>query len=322
MKEMDKKKVAVVIPCYKVVNHIESVLQEVESQVDWIICVDDACPEGSGRYIESKVSDRRVVVLFHESNQGVGGATLTGFSYALDLGADIMVKVDGDGQMEPSLISVIADPVLRDKADYAKGNRFFYIANIKGMPLLRIFGNLALSFMTKVSTGYWNVFDPTNGFIAINSKIFSRLPINNISRNYFFESDMLFYLGLLGAVVRDVPMKAKYENEKSNLRVMNNIPIFLWGNFRNTIKRIFYSYYLRDFSIGSITLPLSIAFIGFGLWFGVDRWLYSLQIGTPATAGTVLLSALPIILGTQLFLSFLSEDMSRIPRHPISKGLQ
>ena len=315
-------KIAVVIPCYKVVDHIEKVLAEIGSEVKWIICVDDGCPEGSGDYINSKKNDSRIIVLFHENNKGVGGATLTGFNYSIKLGADVIIKIDGDGQMDPSLIPVMVLPIKNNEADYTKGNRFYYVEDISDMPFIRVLGNLILSFMSKVSSGYWDLFDPSNGFLAIDAKVFSKLPISKISKDYFFESDMLFRLNILKAVVVEVPMRASYKDEQSNLKISKNIPIFFLGHLRNSVKRIFYNYYLRDFSIGSIALPFSILLTFFSLWFGIDQWLNSIQTGIPATTGTVFLSALPFIVGVQLFILFLSEDIARIPKYPIHKMLQ
>jgi dolichol-phosphate mannosyltransferase len=321
MKTKQKPMVSVVIPCFKVVNHIEGVLNKIGDEVSLIICVDDCCPQNSGEYIKSIITDERVVVLRHDENQGVGGASLTGFDYSLMKGAEIIVKIDGDGQMEPSLIPSMILPIIESEADYTKGNRFFYIENITEMPLIRILGNLMLSFMTKVSSGYWNLFDPTNGFLAINSVVYDRLQKEKISKNYFFETDMLFRLNILRAVVKDIPMHAQYNEEESNLSIIKNIPIFFVGHLRNTFKRIFYNYYLRDFSVGSISLPLSLMSVFFGLWYGIDRWLESLRLGIPATAGTVLLSALPIILGFLLFLLFLLEDIGKTPINPIHKRI-
>ena len=171
--------------------------------------------------------------------------------------------------------------------------------------------------MTKVSTGYWSLFDPTNGFLAIHSKVFLNLPVNKISKDYFFESDILFQLNVLRAVVVDIPMSPLYKDEKSNLNIMKNIPIFFYKHVRNTVKRIFYNYYLRDFSVGSIALPLSLLLAIFGTIFGVSNWIYSLETDTFASAGTVILPALSIIISVQLFVLFLVEDIKNIPEYPI-----
>ncbi len=193
--------IAVVIPCYKVAAHILGVIAAIPPRVGLIVCVDDACPEGSGKLVESQCRDSRVRVLYHDTNQGIGGAMVTGYRAALESGAAVAVKIDGDGQMDPGLIPLFVDPILSGKCDYTKGNRFFRPENLRGMPVVRLVGNGILSFMTKLSTGYWDLFDPTNGYTAIRTTILNEIPLEKISRTYFFESDLLFRLNVVRAVV-------------------------------------------------------------------------------------------------------------------------
>ena len=87
------------------------------------------------------------------------------------------------------------------EADYVKGNRFFSSRTIAAMPALRLFGNAGLSFLTKLSTGYWDLFDPTNGYTAIEAQVARELPVDALHKRYFFESDMLFQLAVLRARV-------------------------------------------------------------------------------------------------------------------------
>jgi len=158
-------------------------------------------PDASGKFVKEHCHDLRVHVIYHESNLGVGGAVMTGYRAALKDGADIIVKIDGDGQMDASLISNFIEPILAGEADYTKGNRFFNLEEIRSMPGLRLFGNAVLSFMTKLSSGYWDLFDPTNGYTAIHVDVARHLPFNKISSRYFFETDMLFRLNTLRSVV-------------------------------------------------------------------------------------------------------------------------
>lgn len=184
--------VAVVIPSYKVKDHILSVLNRIGPIVSRIYVVDDKCPQGTGKFVAEQCRDPRVAVLFHDVNQGVGGAMITGYRRALADGAEVVVKLDGDGQMDPDLIPTFVSPIERGVADYTKGNRFYAIENLEGMPFVRIFGNTSLSFVNKLSSGYWNVMDPTNGYTAIHASALSALPLSKIEKRYFFESDMLF----------------------------------------------------------------------------------------------------------------------------------
>lgn len=314
--------IAVIIPCYRVANKIESVIEAIPLYVKFIICVDDACPERSGEFIQSNITDHRLKVLFHEKNKGVGGAMVTGYKAALEMRADIAVKIDGDGQMNPSLISFFVDPIASGLADYCKGNRFFLPEYVKDMPLVRLIGNGALSFLTKFSSGYWNIFDPTNGYTAIHTRALKNIPLEKLSNNYFFETDLLFRLNILGAVVCDIPMHGVYQDEKSNLKIANILPTFLIGHIKNFVKRIFYSYFLRDFNIASIELVLGSFLFLFGLMYGLLKWNDSIVTATTASAGTVMLSALPLLIGFQLLLSFLHYDIQSVPRNPLHKFLK
>jgi len=312
-------RIAVVVPCYKVKDHILRLLSVIGSEVWRIYLVDDACPDGSGRMVEQNCSDQRVKVIFHAENQGVGGAVMTGYRAAIADGAEIIVKLDGDGQMDPALIPDFVAPILEGEADYTKGNRFYDLEKVRAMPSVRLFGNAILSLITKLSSGYWNLFDPTNGYTAIHVGAAKLLPFDKISKRYFFESDMLFRLNTLRAAVVDVPMDARYGEEVSNLRVSKIVGEFLFNHVRNFCKRLFYNYYLRDVSLASLELPLGLLLLGGGAIFGGYHWYLSSFLGEASSAGTVMLAALPTLMGFQLVLAFIGYDISSVPRRPIHR---
>ena len=312
---------AVVIPCYRVKAHVLEVIERIGPEVAMIFVIDDACPDGSGAFVGEQGRDPRVRVIRHEVNRGVGGAMMTGYRAALDAGADIVVKVDGDGQMDPALIPHIARPVLARQADYAKGNRFHSLWNVRRMPRVRLYGNAALSFMTKLSSGYWGIFDPTNGFTAIHAAALERIEFANVSERYFFETDMLINLGNARAVVADVPMEALYADEVSNLRIRNELWPFLRTHMREVVKRIFYTYFLRDFTPATLQLVIGALFLLFGTVYGAAEWYYSVASGNVPSTGTVMIAVLPIILGVQLLLNFLAFDMANEPKVPIQPTL-
>jgi glycosyltransferase involved in cell wall biosynthesis len=311
--------VAVVIPSYKVTRHILGVLAQIGPEVQRIYVVDDRCPDSSGDFVEANNRDPRVMVLRHAENQGVGGAVMSGYQAAIADGATVIVKVDGDGQMDPSLIPAFIAPILAGEADYTKGNRFFDLEQIGSMPPMRLFGNAMLSLLTKLSSGYWDLFDPTNGYTAIHRDAARHLPFSKISRRYFFETDMLFRLNTLGAVVQDVPMDAVYGDEVSNLKISKIVTEFMAKHVRNFFKRVFYNYYLRNMSLASIELPLGALLLVAGTVYGGLHWIDSARAGVPTAAGTVMLSAMPILMGTQLLLAFLAYDISSVPRRPLQK---
>jgi dolichol-phosphate mannosyltransferase len=311
--------VAVVIPCYKVTRHIISVIDSMPGIVERIYAVDDCCPEKSGQFILDHNNDPRVKVLFNGKNKGVGGAVMTGYKEAIADNMHVVVKVDGDGQMNPELIPEFIEPILSGEADYTKGNRFYNLEEIHQMPKIRLFGNAALSLLNKLSSGYWDVFDPTNGYTAIHVDVLKKLPFAKISERYFFESDMLFRLNTVRAKVVDVPMDAHYGDEESQLKIGEIIGDFTKKNVKNTGKRIFYNYFLRDMSLASIELVIGFLLLVFGVIYGVFHWINSAQEGVVTPTGTVMLAVLPIVIGVQLLLSFLAYDIENVPRRRIHK---
>ena len=312
-------KVAVVIPAFRVSKQIVEVVRAVPKGVSHIIVVDDCCPEGSGEVVREQVTDARLVVLRNSENLGVGGAVKRGYEQALSLGAEIVVKLDGDGQMDPTDIDALIFPLVSRRADYSKGNRFDQLDQLFAMPKIRLIGNAVLSLLSKISSGYWSITDPTNGFTAITRQALRKMEVAKVSNRYFFESDMLFRLNLAGAVVQDVSMPARYGGEKSNLSVARSVFEFGWKHYVNFNKRIFYRYYLREWSIASLEWPLALLFFAFGAIFGLNALIVSDQTGNPVTAGQVTLTAMTIIMGMQLFLSFVSYDVQAEPRDSLQQ---
>jgi dolichol-phosphate mannosyltransferase len=310
-------KIAVVLPCYKSKRHVLDVIAAIGPEVFLIVAVDDACPMQTGAHVRDNCGDKRVTVVQNAKNLGVGGAVMHGYRVALAQDADIIVKIDSDGQMDPQLLPQIVHPIVQQLADYSKGNRFYNIDDVRTMPTLRLFGNAALSFLTKLSSGYWTVFDPTNGYTAIHRTALEMLPLDHIDKGFFFESDMLFRLYNAGAVIQDVPIRATYGDEESNLRARKVLLPFLAKNVRNFFKRVFYRYFLRDLNLGSLELVAGTALLLFGFIFGVSRWIGAAAEGVTASAGTVMLAGLPILAGLQMVLGFFAFDFMAVPKTPL-----
>lgn len=309
--------IAVVIPCYKVIKHVDDLFSRFGPEVDAIYAVDDKCPENSGDYIAKTVKDPRVKVVYNEVNMGVGGAVLNGMKAARDDGFKIAVKIDGDGQMDPALIRKFTRPIEMGIADFTKGNRFYDPKHLRLMPKGRLIGNAILSFVSKFSTGYWNIFDPTNGYLALDLRLLRFLDVEKISKRYFFETDLLFRAGLARARVVDVPMVALYADEESNLHFSKEAWRFMKGHTRNFTKRIFYDYFLRDFSVASLELLIGLICLLFGIIYGL------VNFGGPeaASAGTVMMAALPTLTGIILLVSFINYDVQKTPRTPLGSRL-
>jgi len=314
-------RIGVVIPSYKVTAHILGVIERIGPEVTTIYVADDKCPDNSGDFVEANNRDPRVKVVRNLKNTGVGGAVMLGYRAGLEDGMDILVKLDGDGQMDGALIPQLIAPIVSGEADYTKGNRFYTPEALEGMPFVRVVGNAGLSFLTKLSSGYWDMLDPTNGFTAIHARVVDTLPFEKIAQRYFFESDLLFRLGTVRAVVADIPMYAFYGDEESHLKVGSALFTFGWRNIANTWKRILYSYFLRGFSFASFCLIAGIALLVFGLVFGSVAWASHAMAGTATPTGTVMLAVLPVMIGFQLLLSFFAADIASVPTRPIHRTL-
>lgn len=317
---MQGPRVAVVIPCYRVAAQVPDVIARIGPGVAAVYAVDDACPEQSGDRLARGCGDPRLRVLRHTANQGVGGAMVTGYRAALADGADIVVKLDGDGQMDPAEIDRLIAPIVAGRADYTKGNRFHELEMLRDMPRVRLFGNSLLSLVSKFASGYWDVMDPTNGFTAVHRDALALLPLDKIDRGYFFESDMLFRLYTVRAVVRDVPMPARYAGEPSSLRIGKVAAVFPLKYTRNTLKRLFYAYFLRDFNAGTLQFVLGGLIAVAGLAIGIAYWVRSAITGVPTTSGQVMIAALPIIVGAQLLIAALNYDIASVPREPLQRA--
>ncbi|MEY2816982.1 MAG: hypothetical protein RL275_445 [Chloroflexota bacterium] len=317
-----KFKLAVVIPAYRTENEILDVLQGIPTFIRYIIVVDDASPDSSANLVAAAAKrNKRIVLVRHEKNQGVGGAMVTGFKKALDLGAEIVIKLDGDGQMDPRYIPALITPLIAGEADYAKGNRFRDFSALRQMPFVRRIGNLGLSFLTKAATGYWNIFDPTNGYFAISADVLAQLPLDRIDKGYYFETSMLSRLYLLDAFVQDVTIPARYRNEVSSLSIKRVLFEFPYKLTRTLIKRIILKYFIFDFSMMSIYLLTGIPLLLFGLIFGITKWIQYAELGIAAPTGTVILPTLSVILAIQILLSAIEIDLNAAPRKAISKAL-
>jgi len=306
----------VVIPAYGEAARVADVVRGLPAWVDQIIVVDDASTDGTAEAAES-VKDARLLVLRHEQNQGVGGATMTGFNKACERGADVLVKMDGDGQMDPAALPALLEPIRRGEADYTKGNRFLHGRQLQQMPLRRRLGNIALSFMAKLASGYWNIFDPANGYVAIHATVWPLLDQQRLARRFFFENSLLLELGLARAVVRDVYLPARYKEKTSHLsesRAAVEFPPMLVSGF---LRRVWLQYFVRDFNAVSLFLIAGSLSSGFGVLWGAYHWRASALAGRVTPTGTVMIAVLPLMLGLQLLLQALVMDVQSVPRDPI-----
>ncbi|HEY5772510.1 MAG TPA: glycosyltransferase family 2 protein, partial [Chitinophagaceae bacterium] len=289
--------ITVVIPCYNVAKHIKDVICNIPDSISYIIAVND-CSKDDTESILLKLANenKKLIYIRHEMNQGVGGAMITGYKRSMELNADITIKMDGDGQMDAAYIPALVKPLVNDKADFTKGNRFRDLKALQAMPLSRRIGNLGLSFIIKAASGYWNVFDPTNGFTAIKNETLKSMNFNRIHKRYYFETSMLIELYYANAVVNDIPMKARYGDEVSGLSRTKTLFQFPPKLFIAFIRRLLLKYFLFDFNIASIYTIFGLPLFLFGLYYGITNFLKYSRSHIGAPTGTVVIPTLLIIL--------------------------
>lgn len=318
----DRPKIAIVIPCYRVRDKIVDVVDSVLAVADFVIAVDDCCPEKSGEFLQKVHTEPKLKIVFHERNQGVGGAMITGFKTALDLGADIVVKMDGDGQMEAKHMPRLIAPLVARKADFAKGNRFYDLRALRAMPFVRRFGNFGLTLLSKAASGFWHLSDPTNGYFAVRANALRLLNFHLLAPRYFFEISLLIQLNVVRAIAIDVPIPAKYADENSSLSPMRALVTFPSKLAGGLLHRIWWRYFIYDINIVTVFL-ITGAFLFFGGGaFGLWRWSHNWMYGHEQSAGTVAFAMLPMILGFQMLLQAVVLDMMDKPDAPISDVLE
>jgi len=307
--------ISVIIPCHNVARHIEEVVRNLPPQIDYIIAVND-CSKDDTESILIRLSkeNEKIIYLKHELNQGVGGAMLTGFRKSIALNSDITIKMDGDNQMDPVYIPALIKPLIEKEADFTKGNRFRDFKALRKMPISRRIGNLGLSFLIKAASGYWNIFDPNNGFIAIRNETLQNLDFDKIHKRYFFESSMLIELYYSNAIVQDIFMKARYGDEISGLSRTKTLFEFPPKLFIAFIRRVILKYFLFEFNIASLFLLFGFPLFIIGVLYGYINFVKYTRESIPAPTGTVVIPTLLIILGFQLLLAAANYDINNYPK--------
>lgn len=300
-------RVAIVVPAHNEERLVGRVVATAPSLVDHIVVVDDASSDSTAEAAGSTADSRAEVITLKE-NQGVGGAILTGHRRALELGADVAVVMAGDAQMDPNYLPALLDPIANGDAEFTKANRFFGPGSFRGMPRHRVFGNVALSFLTKAASGYWNLFDPQNGYTAIHRSALERLDFERIARRYEFENDLLIHLNVLRIPARDVPIPASYGDEISGMRLTSVGPRIVRQLWRGFWHRMWWKYVVQSFSPVALMFFSGLAFLAFGLAVGV--FVVVNTLGPPvASPGTVILSFGPVLTGIHLLIMALFLDI-------------
>jgi hypothetical protein len=225
----------------------------------------------------------------------------------------LIVKIDGDDQMDPRYLGGLLFPLVLDECDYVKGNRFGLVSDISSMPLVRKIGNLVLSLANKFVSGYWHIVDSQNGYFAIKSHVLKKIKFDWIDNSYFFENSMLINLNIIEARVSDMYIPARYQDEVSSMSIINilfRFPLKLTGGI---MRRIFFRYMYRDFSPVFVLLSIGVIALGGGGIWGCVAWYKSVMYNVDVPLGTFALGLIPILLGSQFLLNALLLDIQQSP---------
>ena len=308
------KTIGCVIPCYRGGDITLDIINKTPSIVDYVVLIDDYCPNFTGDRASKEIKNKKLIIIKNNSNLGVGASVKKGIKYLLSINCEIIIKIDADGQINPLLINDFIKPLLNNQADAVKGNRFISAEIILSMPFVRLIGNIGLSFLNKLSTGYWELFDPTNGFIAFSSSALRKIRLDKIDNRYFFESDLLFECSLSNIYFKQFPMKSVYKDEISSLDPFKSIFRFGRLHLINIFKRLIYQYFILDFNAGSLELLGSIITFSTVIFYN----LYSIYSGRSsltliASQGIGNKLLILFLISFQLFLSFIYFDSTQKP---------
>ncbi len=305
------KSIAVVVPAYNEEKLIGRVINTMPEFVDKIVVVNDCSKDHTASVVRKLVatSHDRIILLMHETNQGVGSAIVTGYKWCRDHKMDVTAVMAGDAQMDPSDLSALLDPVVAGEIDYAKGNRLISGKAWQSIPHIRYLGNASLSLLTKIASGYWQVADSQTGYTAANLKVLETLDLDTIYKRYGMPNDILVKLNIYNFRVRDVEIQPIYGiGEKSGINPIFIIPKLSWLMLRLFIKRMVQKYIIRDFHPLVIFYMSGLLLATAGILFGAYIGYYRIFIG-PLMDNSLMFAVFLFITGWQFILFAMWFDM-------------
>jgi len=307
---LEGKKVGVVVPSYNEERMIRGVLETMPSFIDRIIVVDDCSDDRTPLEVQSyKEKEPKVDLIRHAQNRGVGAAITTGYQRALEEGLDVVAVMAGDGQMHPDDLLSVLTPVVRGEVDYAKGNRLFRGESWRVIPRYRYLGNAALSLLTKMASGYWNVADFQCGYTAISRAALEILPLEAIYPRYGMPNDLLIKLNMQNSRVMDVSVRPVYHQaNRSGIRLSRDIPRITFLLIKGFLRRLIFKYVIVDFHPLIFFYLLGLVASPLGFIFGFYLFFYRLFVG-PVAATSALFAIFLAISGLQSLFFAMWFDM-------------
>ena len=306
---MELQRIAVIVPCHRARDHILATLGAIGPEIHAIYVVDDACPENTGEHVRANCADPRVRVLRLERSLGRGAAIVRGYREAIGESMDVLVKIEPDGRMDPARIPSIVRPLTDGIADYAKGNRFFAVEDAAGVPRRILWRNATASFAHRLATGYWELSDPANGFTALHATVAKALPFERLARGDTFELDLLARLGMLHAVVVDVPMPARMD--PARMPRVPRAPIV-----GRALRRLASAYFVRDLNAGSLFLASGGVLLVGGVIAALVLRSHAAAGAIPGAA-SVAACAVAVLAGLQLLIAAVQHEVASVPRRPL-----
>jgi glycosyltransferase involved in cell wall biosynthesis len=308
-----EKRIGVVVPAYNEEKLIGRVLETMPDYVDRIYVVDDGSFDGTSdrvrSYLGQAAFDGRLELICHTTNQGVGGAIITGYRTAVEEGMDAVAVMAGDAQMDPADLERVVGPVVQERADYVKGNRLFTGEAWQLIPKYRYLGNAFLSLLTKIASGYWHVADSQTGYTAISSETIRLLPLEKLYPRYGYPNHLLVMLNVFGCRVQDVLVQPVYNiGENSGIRLWKVIPHLSWLLTKGFFWRMKEKYVIRDFHPLLFFYLLGLTLFPVGLLFGLYLLFYRLFVG-PVAATSALFSVFLFVSGLQSLFFAMWFDM-------------
>lgn len=305
-------RIAVVLPCYNEEKMIGITVDKLPDLVDDIILVNDGSKDKTLEVLHRLAkTNKKIIVLDNEQNQGIGYTLLKGYKYAItETQAEAIGIVAADDQFDTSYLQPMLDDFINHDLDYVKASRFFHREAFKTMPKYRQIGNIFISLLTKFSTGYYNITDITNGCGFLRREILEKVNFDLVKSRYDYETSMLTALSIAGAKIRDHAVPAHYGDEKSTIKLLPTVLRNLRAVWQGFWLRIYYKYILYSFHPIALFLISGLLLSSIGFIFGLFLVFEKLLNHASPSSGTVMLAVLPIILGFQMLMSALIMDMS------------
>jgi len=306
------QKIGVVVPAFNESKLIGRVIENMPDYVDKILIIDDCSIDDTVEIARSYQSTQgnRLQIVEHEKNQGVGGAIATGYKLFRDQGMQVSVVMAGDAQMNPDDLPALLDPIVTGEVDYSKGNRLFTGDAWNKIPKIRYLGNSAMSLLTKIVSGYWNIADSQSGYTAINLKALKIIDWDKMYTRYGQPNDLLVRLNINNLRVRDVPITPIYNiGEESGVKPIRMIPKLSWLLTKLFFYRLWHKYVIRDFHplVFFYLMAFSLLFISVFLGIRVFYYWWILDNGVPPISALAWMSS--VIAGLQSLFFAMWFDM-------------